>query len=91
VGAEAGPLKTAPKVALFCGVIEARQPDVEPLRAELIQEPSYGLRTPNWHNGNPLSGKIPAAALSERFERALVTDPFDEHDRMRVDAWGQCV
>jgi hypothetical protein len=91
VGAVAGPLETAPEVALLCGVIETRQPDVEPLRAEQIQEPSYGLRTPNWHNGNPLSVKIPASALSERFERALVADPFNEHDRTRVDACGRRV
>jgi hypothetical protein len=91
VGAEAGPLKTAPEGALLCGVIETRQPDVEPLRAEQIQEPFYGLRTPNWHNGNPLSVKIPATALSERFERALVADPFNEHDRTQVDACGQRV
>jgi len=91
VGAEANPVETAPEVALLCGVIETRQPDVKPLRAEQIQEPSYGLRTPNWHNGNALSVKIPTAALSERFERALVADPFDEHDRTRVDACGQRV
>jgi hypothetical protein len=89
VRAEAGPLKTAPEVALLRGVIETRQPDVEPLRAEQFQEPFYGLRTPNWHNGNPLSVKIPTTALSERFERALVADPFNEHDRTRVDACGQ--
>jgi hypothetical protein len=91
VGAEAGPLKSAPEGALLCGVIETRQPDVAPLRAEQIQEPFYGLRTPNWHNGNPLSVKIPTTALSERFERALVADPFNEHDRTRVEACGQRV
>ena len=89
VGAEAGPLQSAPEVALLCGVIETRQPDVEPLRAEQIQEPSDRLRTPNRHNGDPLSVKIPTTALSERFERALVADPFNEHDRTRVDACGQ--
>jgi len=89
VGAEASPLETAPEVALLRGVTETRQPDVKPLRAEQIQEPSYGLRTPNWHNGNALSVKIPTSALSERFERALVADPFNEHDRTRVDSRGQ--
>jgi hypothetical protein len=89
VGAEAGPLETAPEVAFLCGVIETREPDVEPLGAEQIQESFYGLRTPDWHNGNPLSVKIPTTSLSERFERALVTDPFNEHDRTRVDACGQ--
>jgi hypothetical protein len=89
VGAEAGALKTAPEGALLCGVIETRQPDAEPLRAEHVQEPFYGLRTPNWHNGNPLGVKIPATATSERFERALVADPFNQHYRTRSDACGQ--
>ncbi len=89
VGAEAGPLETAPEVALLCGVTETRHPEVKPLRAEQIQEPSYGLRTPDWHNGNALSVEIPTTALSKRFERALVADPFDEHDRTRVGACGQ--
>jgi len=86
VRAEAGPLETASEVALLTGVTETRQPDIKPLRAEVTQEPSYGLRTPNWHNGNALGVKIPTAALRERFERALVADPFNEHNRTRVDA-----
>jgi hypothetical protein len=91
VGAEAGPLETAPELALLSGVTETRQPDVKPLRAEQIQEPSYGLRTTNWHNGDALALEIPAAALGERFERVLIADPFDEHDRTRVDADGRHV
>jgi len=87
-GAEAGPLETAPEVVLFSGVIEARQPDVEPLRAEVTQEPSDGLRTPNRHNGDALSAEVPPTTLGKRFERALVADPLDEHDRARVDACG---
>jgi hypothetical protein len=91
VGAEASPLETAPELALLCGVTETRQPDVKPLRAEQIQEPCYGLRAPNWHNRNALSVKISTTALSERFERALVADPFNENDRTRVGACGQQV
>ncbi len=91
VGAEAGPLETAPEIALLSGVAETREPDAEPLRAEQIQEPSYGLRAPDWHDGNTLSVEIPTTALGERFERALVADPFDEHDRTRVDACGERV
>ena len=86
VGAEAGSLETAPEVGLLSGVAKSRQGDVEPLRAEQIQEPSYGLRTPYRHNGNALSVKTPATALSERLEGALVADPFNEHDRTRVNA-----
>ncbi len=81
VGAEAGPLETALEVALLCGVTEARQPDVKPMRAEQIQEPSDVLRTPNWHDGNALIVKIPTTSLSQRFERELVADPFNKHDR----------
>jgi len=81
VGAEAGPLETALEVALLCGVTEARQSDVKPLRAEQIQEASDVLRTPNWHDGDALSIKIPTTAPSQRFERELVADPFDKYDR----------
>ncbi len=91
VGSEAGPLETAAELALLCGVTETRQPDVKPLRAEQIQEPCYRLCTPHWHNGNALSVKIPTTALSERFERTLVADPFDENDCTRGDACGRCV
>jgi hypothetical protein len=88
VGAEAGSLQTAPEVTLLSGVAESRQPEVQPLRAEEIQEASYGLRTSHWHNRNALSVQIPSTALSERFECELVADPFDEHDRTQVDARG---
>lgn len=43
------------------------------------------------HHGNALRAKIPTTALGERFERVLVADPFNEHDRMRVDACGRRV
>jgi hypothetical protein len=85
VGAQAGPLETAPEVALLCGVAEARQLDVKALRAEQIQEASDGLRTPNRHDGDALSAKIPPTALSQRFERPLVADPFNKHDRTCVE------
>ena len=58
------------------------------MRAEEIQEASYGLRTSHWHNRNALGIQIPSSALSERFERELVADPFDEHDRTQVDSGG---
>jgi hypothetical protein len=88
VGTEAGPLETATKVALLSGVTETRQPDVKPLRAEQVQEASYGLRTADRQNRNALSVQISTTALGERFERALVADPFNENDRTRVDACG---
>ncbi len=91
VGPEACPLETAPELTLFCGVTETRKPDVEPLRAEQIQEASYGLRTADRHDKDSLGVEIPTTALGERFDRALVADPFHEHDRAQVDARGQCV
>jgi hypothetical protein len=91
VGAEAGPLETALELALLGGVAQTSQPDVEPLRAEQIQEAANGLRTPNRHDENALGVEIPTTALGERFERDLVADPFDEHDRTRIECgkWSQ--
>jgi hypothetical protein len=88
VGAEAGPLETAAEVALLSDVTETSQPEVEPQRSEQIQEASNGLRTAYWHDGNTLSVQIPTTALSERFERELVADPFNEHDRTREEGLG---
>jgi hypothetical protein len=80
VGAEAGSLEAAPEVALFCRVAESRQSDVKPFRAEPIQEAPNVLRTSHWYDGDALSVKIPTTALSERRERELVADPFNQHD-----------
>ena len=85
-GAEAGPLETAPEVALLSGVADPGQPDVQPPRAEQVKELSDGLRAPDWHNGNPLSMQVATTALSQRLQRALITQPLDQHDRTRVAA-----
>jgi hypothetical protein len=85
-GTETGPLESALEVALLCGVTETRQPDVRPLRPVQIEEPSDGLRTTNGDDRNALGAKVPTAALGERFDGNLVADPFNEHDRMRIDA-----
>ena len=89
VGAEAGPLETSPELALLSGVEETGQPDVEPLRAEPIQKPSDRLRTTDRHDRNVLGDEIPATALCQRLECALVADPFDEHDRAQLGGRGQ--
>jgi hypothetical protein len=89
VGAKARPLETPLEVALLCSVTETRQPDVKAVRAEQIQEASYGLCAPYRHDGNALSFKISTSALSERLDRELVADPFNEHDRTHVGACGQ--
>src|SRR5215475_7895258 len=54
VGAEPGTLETAPEVTLLPRVAQARQPDVQPLRTEQLQEASDAPRTSNWHDGNAL-------------------------------------
>jgi hypothetical protein len=88
-GAEAGPLETAPEVALLSGVAEARQPNVKPLRTVQIQKAADGVRSPNWHNRHALGVKVPTSALSQRFERTLVADPFHEHDRTCEEGLGR--
>ena len=47
VRAESGPVETAPELALLCGVAETRQPETEPSRAELVQEPADRLGAPD--------------------------------------------
>ena len=81
VGAEAGPLETASKVPLLCDVTEASQSDVQPLGPVLFEEASDVLRTPDRRDGNAFGVKIPTAALGQRFERALVADTLNKHDR----------
>jgi hypothetical protein len=81
VRAQAGPLETTAEVALLRGVTEARQPEAEPLRAVQIQETSDVRRSPDRHDGDPLNIKVATTALGQRFDRALVADPLDEHDR----------
>src|SRR6266508_1406933 len=82
VGAEAGTLESTLEVALLRGVAEARQPGVQALRAQQIEEASDGLRTPDRHDRNALGVKIPTTALGQRLQRELVSDPLDKHDRV---------
>ena len=84
VGAEPGALETAAEVAfLFC-VAETGQLHVESLRAESMQEPPDRLRASDRHDGDALGVEVAAAALGERFDRALVAEAFDEHDGTRL-------
>ncbi len=80
VDAETGALETALEVVFLRGVTQAREPHVEPLRAELLEEAADRLRTTDRHDGHALGVEIAASTLGEGFERALVADPFDEHD-----------
>ena len=87
VRAETGSFEGAAEVALLCGVVETRQPDVEPLRAEPFQELSDRLRTSDRHDRDALGVETPTTAPSQRLERALVADPFDQHDRACPAVW----
>jgi len=80
--AEAGPLETAPEIPLLAGVVEARQPDIETLRAEPIQELADGLSAADRDDRDALGVEISALPLCERLERSLVAEPFDQHDRV---------
>jgi hypothetical protein len=79
-GADARSLETAPEVLLFGGVAKAREPDVQPPRTEPLEEAADRLRSADRHDGDALSAEIPTTALSQRFECALVADPFNEND-----------
>jgi hypothetical protein len=78
VGAKPGPLEAAPEVGFLTRVAETRQLDVEPLRAELSEEVSNGLRASDRDDGDALGVEIPTTALGERFERAPVAGPLDK-------------
>jgi hypothetical protein len=91
VGAKAGPLQTAPEVALLAGVTQTRQPDVQAPRTEQLQEASEVAGTAHRHHGNARSGKIATTARSEGLERDLVAAPLNQHNRPWVDAWRQRV
>jgi hypothetical protein len=72
VGAETGPLETAPEVTLLRRVAEACEREVESPRAEPIEEPSDCLRAPDRHDGDALGAKIPAAARGPSATRSLI-------------------
>ena len=83
VGPESGALETTLELALLLDIAEAGKPNIEPLGPIEIQEAPNGLRTADRHDGNALVDEVTTAALGERFERELVADPLDEHDRTR--------
>jgi hypothetical protein len=85
-GTEPRPLETVPEVVLLCSIAEARQPAVEPPRAEEIQESPNTLRTTDRHDTDALSSKIPTAAHSECLDCELVADAFNKDDRPCRDA-----
>ena len=84
VGAEPGTLERAAEVAFLSRVAETCQLHIEPVGAKSMQEPPDRLRTPDRHDGDALGVEVPASASGERLERALVAEPFDEHDGTRL-------
>ena len=89
VGAKAGALEAALEGALLCGVTEARQSDVQPLRTEPGQEASDVRCATDRHDGDALSLEPPTTALGQRFERELVADTFNQDDRTCTEGLGQ--
>jgi hypothetical protein len=80
LGAEPGLLQASPKVALLAYVTEARQLDVQSLRAESAQKASDRLRAAHGHDGHALGVEVTTTPLRQRRDSALVADPFDEDD-----------
>jgi hypothetical protein len=66
--------------ALFRGVAEAGELDVEPSGPEAVDEAPDRLRTSHRHDRDALRGEIATAALRQSFERELVADALDEDD-----------
>jgi hypothetical protein len=81
VGPEPDPLEAASKITLFGGVIEARKPDIQALRAELIEEGLDVLGTSDGHYRNTLGVKPSTTTFGQGLERELVADSFHKHYR----------
>jgi hypothetical protein len=78
-------------VAFLTGVTQARQPDVEPLRAQQIQEPADAGRASERDDGDALRTEGAAVTRSQSVQRHLVADPFDEYGRAQGCAGSQFV
>jgi hypothetical protein len=89
VAAETCSLQGARKVAFLSGVTQARQSDVEPLRTQQIQESADAGRTSERDDGDALHTEGAAVTRSQRFERDLVADPFNEYGRAQSGAGSQ--
>ena len=87
---QAGPLQTSPETTLCRRITQTGQPDVTPARAEQIQEVPEAGRTPHRHDADTLAAQITAAAGGECFERDLIADPLDEHDRIPASGHLAC-
>ena len=86
LGAEAGPLERAPKVALLRGVAEPREPDVEPAWAEAVECAPNRLCAADRHDGDAFHFEVAAPPLRERLDGDLIACALDEdHCAWRFD------
>ena len=86
IGAEAGPLERAPKVALLAGVAEPRESDVESARAKAVECACDRLCATDRHDGDAFCLKVAAAPLCERLDGDLIAGSLDQdHCSQRLD------
>lgn len=84
-GADARRLQPLLEEVLLAGVAETGQPDVDPLRAEHLQEPPDTGGTSERYDGDPLRVEPSAVPGGQHFERDPVAVPLDQHDGPHTD------
>ncbi len=80
IDAEARQFETAPEVAFFGGVAQAREPGVTTTGAEDVEGAPDVRRPADRYDRDAFGTEVSAATCGERLQRATVTEPFDEHD-----------
>ena len=85
VDAASGARQPAPERALLGGIAQPGQLDVQPRGPEDGQEAPDRRRPTDRHDGDALGAEVATTAPRQRFQRHLVADPLDEHDRAGVD------
>ena len=83
VGPDTGALESPAEHRLLAGIAETCEPQASRPWAELVEEGSEAVRASQLNNPDARC-KIDAAALSQRFDRALVTRSLDNHNRACV-------
>jgi hypothetical protein len=80
VRTQASPLQAAPEIALLRRVAQAGHRDVEPVRAEPVEETSDVRGTAHRHHGDAFGGQVVAATDGQRVHRSGVAQPLDKDD-----------
>jgi SAM-dependent methyltransferase len=88
VRAEPGSLEGSAEIPFLRLVAQARQPHVEPSRAEHVEEARDVLRSPHRHDGDRLGVEVSPATFGQTQEREPVAHPLDQHDGARKGARG---